>query len=89
MPALLRNSVIDNLLFKEQNDLNLNLPGNFEATFVELIAPNKKNVFIGCIYCHHDSTVSIEFLEPILKTISTENKTASLIGDFNIDLLKT
>ena len=29
-----------------------------------------------------------EFLEPILKIILTENKTASLMGDFNIDLLK-
>ena len=83
----------DNLSYKVREDLNLNSPGNFETTLVELIIPNKKNVVIGCIYHHPGSLIPIdqftsEFLEPILKIISTENKTASLMGDFNIDLLK-
>ena len=83
----------DNLSYKVREDLNLNSPGNFETTFVEFIIPNKKNVVIGCIYRHSGSLIPIdqftsEFLEPILKIISTENKTASLMGDFNIDLLK-
>ena len=81
----------DNLSYKVREDLNLNSPGNFETTLVELIIPNKKNVVIGCIYRHPGSLIPIdqftsESLEPILKIILTENKTASLMGDFNIDL---
>jgi len=81
--------------YKRRNDLVLipDNPGILESTFVEIILPKKKNLILGCIYRHPNSTVNINeftinFLEPVLNTISAENKTCALMGDFNIDLLK-
>ena len=49
-------------------------------------------MIIGCIYRHPSSSLSIhdfnnDVMEPMLEKISFENKTCSLIGDFNINLL--
>ena len=66
----------------------------YESTFIEVILPNRKNMILGCKYCHPTSTISIqqfinESIELLLDNISAENKFCSLMGDFNIDLLKT
>ena len=50
-------------------------------------------MIIGCIYRHPTSALSIadfnnKYIEPLLDKISTENKICSIMGDFNIDLLK-
>ena len=52
-----------------------------------------KNPMVGCIYRHPSGSISIEdvskeYLEPVLLHISHENKICSIVGDFNIDLLK-
>ena len=49
---------------------------------------------IGCIYRHPSSSISInhltsDYIEPLLDKISTKGEMCSLIGDFNIDLLKS
>ena len=69
-------------------------PGVSEATFIEIILPGKQNVIVGCIYRHPSSNLTVnqfnnDYIEPLLQKISTENKIGSLMGDFNIDLLKT
>ena len=86
----------DSLAFKRLNDLLLNPPGTgvFESTFLEIVIPNKKNLIVGCIYRHPSSKITIEdftnnYLDHILSIISAENKTCALVGDFNIDFLKT
>ena len=86
----------DSLAFKKRNDLLLNSsgPGDFESTFLEIVLPNKKNLIVGCIYRHPSSKITIEdftknYLDPILIAISAENKTCALVGDYNIDLLKS
>ena len=85
----------DSLAFKMRNDLLLNPPnpGDFESTFIEIIIPEKKNLILGCIYRHPSSTIRIKefseiYIDPLLNTISGENKICALLGDFNIDLLK-
>ena len=87
--------VKDNLAVKKRDNLLLKSPGpgEFESTFLEIVFPNQKNLIIGCIYRHPSSTVNVEdfstmYLEPILSIISAENKNCSLVGDFNIDLVK-
>ena len=62
--------------------------------FIEIIFPNKKNLIVGCIYRHPSSKISIQCfandqLDPVLQKISLEKKQCVLMGDFNIDLLKT
>ena len=62
--------------------------------FIEIIFPNKKNLIVGCIYRHPSSEISVEdftnlHLDPILHKINLENKQCILMGDFNVDLLKS
>ena len=86
--------VKDSLVYVKKDDLKFNSPSNYESTFLEVILPDRKNMILGCIYCHPTSTISIqqfinESIEPLLDKISAENKFCSRMGDFNIDLLKT
>ena len=82
------------LQIKVRDDLKFNSPGNFESTFIELMFPNTKNVIIGCIYRHPSSLIYLnhftsDYMEPLLDKISSEGEMCSLVGDFNIDLLKS
>ena len=68
--------------------------GEFESTFLEIVLPGKKNLIIGCIYRHPSSNLTVDqfnndYIEPLLQKISAENKICSIMGDFNVDLLKT
>ena len=54
---------------------------------------NQKDLVVGCIYRHPSSSISItDFsenrLEPLLNTISLENKQCIIMGDFNVNLLE-
>ena len=84
------------LASKSRNDLKLipPHPGVFESTFIEIILPGRKNLIVGCIYRHPSNNYTVnqfnnDYIEPLLQKISSENKICSLMGDFNIDLLKT
>ena len=70
------------LNYKVRKDYNLNSQGNFEAMFIELIFPDRKNLIVGCIYRHGSGIPLREFkcnyLDPILEKISIEKKSASL-----------
>ena len=75
-----------------RDDLKLNSPSDFEAMFVEIILPDRKNLVIGCIYRHPSSKLPVndfneKFIQPILHKISKEKKECALMGDFNIDFL--
>ena len=85
--------ISDSLAFKKRDDLKFNSPGNYESTFIEVIRPKRKNMILGCIYRHPTSTIPVhrfdnEYILPLLEKISIEDKLSSLMGDFNIDLLK-
>jgi hypothetical protein len=61
---------------------------------VEIILKDRKNLIIGCIYRHPSSDISItefteNYLEHILYKINKEKKECVIMGDFNIDLLKS
>ena len=82
------------ILFNDRNDLKINSKGNFESTFIELVFTKRKNMIVGCIYRHPTSTITIQqfnddYIEPLLAKITSENKICTLVGDFNIDLLKS
>ena len=72
----------------------LDSPFNFEAMFVEIILPARKNLVVCCVYRHGASDLPIQkfsedHLQPLLHKISQERKECALMGDFNIDLLKS
>ena len=77
-----------------RDDLKLNSPENFEAMFVEIVLPDRKNLVVGCIYRHPSSKLPVidfneKYIQPILHKISKEKKECALMGDFNIDFLKS
>ena len=52
----------------------------------------KKNVIVGCLYKHPCMSIdefNDKFLLPLLEQASKENKQLILLGDFNINLLKS
>ena len=80
--------------FIVRDDLRLNSPSDFEAMFIEIVFPDRKNLVIGCIYRHPSSNISLDdfnelYIQPILHKISKEKKECALMGDFNIDFLKS
>ena len=63
-----------------------------ESTFIEIINSTKKNIVVGCIYRHPSMDLAqfnSDFLNPLLQRLDKENKSKYLLGDFNVDLLKT
>ena len=57
-----------------RKDLQINSPGDFESTFIEIHFPNKKNLIVGSIYRHPSSEISIQdftnrHLDPVLQKI--------------------
>ena len=77
-----------------REDLKLNSPSDFEAMFVEIVLPDRKNLIVGCIYRHPSSNISVNdfnehYIQPIIHKVSQEKKECALMGDFNIDFLKS
>ena len=84
----------DNIDYITRKNLQINSPGDFESIFIEIQFPKKRNLIVGCVYRHPGSDISIQdftnlHLSHILQKISFENKQCALMGDFNVDLLKS
>ena len=77
-----------------RDDLKIVSDGDHESTFIEIKFNNRKDLIIGCVYRHPSSKLSInqfsdDHLEPLLNKIALENKECIIMGDLNINLLKT
>ena len=62
-----------------------------ESVFAEIIIPGKKNIVVGCIYRHPSMTVkdfNENFWDQLMEKL-TDKKHNFLLGDFNVDLMKT
>ena len=86
--------VADHLSYKQRKDLSHNLykSKELESIFIEIMYTKKKNLIIGCIYKHPCMSVeefNDEYILPLLEKASKENKPLILLGDFNINLLKS
>ena len=76
--------------YKLRRDLQIYKPKQLESTFIE-VAQNKERIIIGCLYRHPSMELSEfnnHYLSNLLDSLSEENKTVLLLGDFNADLLK-
>ena len=84
--------ISDKLNFKPRKDLEIYVPKELEASFVEIINKKASNDVIGVIYRHPnlDPTIFIDQkLTHITNILSREkNKKVYIAGDFNFDLLK-
>ena len=79
--------------YKVRNDLSLLFykSKQLESIFIE-ICLKRKNVIVACIYrhpCMEISEFNSLFLRPLLDILSRENKEIVLLGDFNINLLRS
>ena len=80
--------VSEKLKYKLRTDL-CQANSSYESCFVEIESKNK-NVIVGVVYRSHTSIDDfIRDIEPIYSKITSENKSIYVMGDFNIDLLKT
>ena len=62
-----------------------------ESLFIKIKREGRKNLIIGCIYRHHTpiSNFTETFFENALEFITRQSsKISSIMGDFNIDLVK-
>ena len=64
---------------------------NFEALWIEVHNNCHSNVLCGILYRHPNGDLGqfIDYLSCAIDRINQENKTCIIMGDFNIDLLKT
>ena len=80
--------ISEELTYKLRTDL-CQANSNYESCFIEIENKNK-NVIVGVVYRAHTSIDSfISDIEPIYRKINSEKKHVYIMGDFNIDLLKT
>ena len=77
--------------YKIRRDLNINDENIIESAFIEIINLQKKNIIIGVIYGPPNSNFNLfeNEINKILSKTDKENKICYLMGDFNIDLLKS
>ena len=82
--------ISENFNFIPRPDLDIYKAKELESTIVEVINRNSKNFLVAVIYKHPNMDTS-EFnltYNNLIEKISSENKQAFIMGDFNIDLLK-
>ena len=71
--------------------MNIYKTHELESTFTETINPRKSNIILGVVYRHPTMDLNEfndNYVNKLLDNITRENKTTSLLGDFDIDLLK-
>jgi len=62
----------------------------FQALWIEILVPNKKNVICGVLYRQHNSPESfLSYFNETVERFNACDKTVYIAGDFNIDLLKS
>ena len=64
---------------------------DFEALWIEILTHGQPNVLCGVIYRHPNGNIDnfMNYINSKVSKIHQEEKMSLIIGDFNIDLLKT
>ena len=83
--------VITNIAYKPRKDLNIYKSHELESTSIKIIKSKKLDKVLGVLYRHPTidaNEFNNKYVNELLDNIAKENKTISLLGKFNIDLLK-
>ena len=83
--------VSEDLNYIPRKDLQISKKNLLESTCIEILNKENPNTIVVCIYRHPDMNLT-EFniiYEELLSKLKIENKGLFILGDFNIDLLKT
>lgn len=76
---------------KPRTDLHIYKKKLLESVFVEIVKTKGKNIIIGTVYKHPTMTID-DFhiqLSKTLEKLGREKKQVIIMGDFNIDLIRT
>ena len=82
--------IANHLSYKPLTDISLNKANQLESTSIETINSRKSNIIVGYLYKHPNMDVSDfnkNYLNTLLDKLSKENKQASFLDDFTINLL--
>ena len=82
--------IANHLSYKPLTDISLNKANQLESTSIETINSRKSNIIVGYLYKHPNMDVADfnkNYLNTLLDKLSKENKQASLLDDFTINLL--
>ena len=82
--------IANHLSYKPLTDISLNKANQLESTSIETINSRKSNIIVGYLYKHPNMDVSDfnkNYLNTLLDKLFKENKQASLLDDFTINLL--
>ena len=80
-----------NINYKLRKDFKIHKSKEVESIFIEIINKKERNTIIGCIYrhtCMYAREFNDTYLQNTLEKRSYENKDITLMGNFNIDILK-
>ena len=85
--------VKENINIKLREDLSIFIPHVFESIFIEILSGPNKNTIVGVIYRPNtipraDIDIFTSTLFDLMNIINIEKKKSTIMGDFNIDLLK-
>ena len=62
----------------------------FQALWIEIHLPTKKNIICGVIYRQHNSpNIFLDYFNEVLDKMTSRNLPTYILGDFNINLLKS
>ena len=83
----------DTANYRLRPDLNVEKEKELESIFIEILQKTSSNVINGCIYRHprmYPKEFNDLFLKSLRERLTKENnKEVILLGDFNIDLIKS
>ena len=82
--------IANDLSYKRRNNLHIYKKNELESTFIEIVNPKKSNITVGIIYRHTSmglTDFNCSYLNKLLENISKEQKSVSLRGYFNVNLL--
>ena len=82
--------ICNNLNLKLRSDPQVNKSRSLESSLIEIIFPNKRNIFCDCLHKHSgikSSNFNESFVTPLLDKILKEEKIHFSMGDFNLNLL--
>ena len=91
--AMISSPIFVNMCCRWLIYIHINKDKELESIFIEIIKKPCRNIIVGCIYRHpfiHPKEFNNLFLKFLTDNLNKENiKEVLLLGDFNIDLIKT
>ena len=84
--------ICSHLSYEPQNYLCIHKTAELESSCIDIPVTKRSSIITGCIYRHPNMDIdgfNNNDLNNLLDKIAKENKSVFLLGDFNVDFLKS